>query len=199
MDSDDLGGGLHPFGKHAGTKHECFFEVVPESLEGGGDIIMRCSCGAESKDIPILDKKFLDQFDLVERAYDFAKLKHDGQLDDIGLPYFQHVLQVYSILKSVTADAEILAAALLHDTIEDTNTTLEELTEQFGARVAQLVNEVTHDGQKDQKGYYFPRLQSRDAILIKFADRLSNLSRMQNWDIARQEHYLKKSKFWKSE
>ena len=129
----------------------------------------------------------------------FASEKHKDQKDDIGKPYFDtHILQVVSILEKVTQDPYILAAGFLHDTIEDTNTTYDELVENFGKRVADLVMEVTHDGKKDEIGYYFPRLKSKDAILIKFADRLSNLSRMEAWDIARQEHYLKKSKFWKS-
>ena len=60
--------------------------------------------------------------------------------------------------------------------------------------------EVTQEEvEKDQKGYYFPRLKSKEAILIKFADRLSNLSRMSSWNMKRQEQYLRKSKFWNSE
>ena len=55
------------------------------------------------------------------------------------------------------------------------------------------------EGKKDEKGYWFPRLKSKDAIIVKFADRLSNLSRMDVWDEERQQHYLKKSKFWRSE
>jgi len=129
----------------------------------------------------------------------FAQEKHKGQKDDSGLGYFgAHVLQVVEIVKLVTNDKSIIAAAYLHDTLEDTQTTAQEIEEKFGKRVRDLVEEVTHEGNK-QDGYYFPRLKSRDAILIKFADRLSNLSRMQTWDEERRKHYLKKSKFWKSE
>jgi (p)ppGpp synthase/HD superfamily hydrolase len=137
---------------------------------------------------------------LTFRAGLFAKMKHLGQLDDEGKDYFEsHIKQVYTILLQITEDVEILAAAYLHDTIEDTDTSYEEILNIFGKRVADLVMEVTHEGEKDSKGYFFPRLKSKDAILIKFADRLSNLSRMQSWDLNRQNHYLKKSKFWKSE
>lgn len=136
--------------------------------------------------------------DLIQKAWNFALKKHEGQLDDTGAPYFKHPAQVYDILiEVVPSDHNLLAAALLHDTLEDTETTYEELVKEFNQDVADLVNEVTHDGAKDNYGLYFPRLHSKRGILLKFADRLSNLSRMENWDKERQEHYLRKSKFWK--
>ena len=132
-------------------------------------------------------------------AMSVAKKAHGNQKDDNGLPYFEeHCLQVYRILSSITDDEAILMAGILHDTIEDTELTHEDLKEEFGEEVADLVNEVTHEGQKDEYGFYFPRLKTKKGILIKFADRLSNLSRMQTWSEKRKEHYLKKSKFWKS-
>lgn len=127
----------------------------------------------------------------------FAKQKHKGQVDDDGNDYFEtHCLQVMKILEMITNNHTILMAGLLHDTLEDTDTSYEELKSHFGVTVANLVNEVTHEGKKDEIGFTFPRLKSKDAILIKFADRLSNLSRMGSWNEKRQEHYLKKSKFW---
>ncbi len=138
--------------------------------------------------------------DKVLKAKIYARDKHEGQLDDDGEIYFySHINQVISILENVTDDEDILCAAYLHDTLEDTDTTYEELVHEFGKVIADLVLEVTHEGKKDQRGYYFPRLKSKKAIMIKFADRLSNLSRMSNWDLERQAQYLKKSKFWKSE
>lgn len=137
---------------------------------------------------------------LTLKARIFARDKHQGQKDSDGNDYFEsHLMQVHAIVLQITDEPEMLAAALLHDTLEDTKTTYEELLKEFGNRVADLVMELTHEGKKDEKGFYFPRLKSKDAILIKFADRLSNLSRMSSWDQDRQEHYLKKSKFWKSE
>lgn len=131
-------------------------------------------------------------------ACEFARRKHEGQLDDEGKSYFEaHVCQVVDILLKVTIDDDILMAGYLHDTVEDTDTTYEELACTFGVRVAKLVMELTHEGKKDEVGYYFPRLKSRDAILVKFADRLSNLSRMSAWDEKRQDQYIRKSKFWK--
>jgi (p)ppGpp synthase/HD superfamily hydrolase len=137
---------------------------------------------------------------ILEKAKLFSFEKHRGHIDDSGLPYFEsHIVQVVEILEKVTQDPDIISAAWLHDTIEDTDTSYEELKEIFGYKIADLVMEVTHEGQKDCRGFYFPRLKSKEAILIKFADRLSNLSRMEKWDIHRQNHYLRKSKFWRSE
>lgn len=133
-------------------------------------------------------------------AIEFAKNKHKGQLDDLKNDYFEsHIFQVFKCISIFTSDEEILCASLLHDTLEDTNTSYEELIEKFGKNIAGLVMEVTHEGKKDSKGFYFPRLESKKAIMIKFADRLSNISRMENWSEERQNQYLKKSKFWKSE
>jgi len=135
-----------------------------------------------------------------KEVYLFAKMKHGDTLDDSGVSYFEaHILPVVSILKQVTDDREIIMAGYLHDTVEDTETTPEEIESMFGVRVRDMVLAVTHEGAKDSYGYYFPRLDdSPDGILIKFADRLSNLSRMEAWDEKRKEQYRRKSKFWKN-
>ena len=140
----------------------------------------------------------LEMWDSLAEAGHFAKEKHKDQKDDNGKDYFDsHLVQVFSILESADCDEDILMAGLLHDTLEDTDTTYEELKEKFGERVANLVHEVTHEGKPDRYGYYFPRLKSRDAVLIKLADRMSNLLRMDCWDQKRQAQYLKKTKFWR--
>jgi len=142
------------------------------------------------------------------RAWIFAKDKHKGQLDDEGKDYFDtHPVQVHKILMQITQDKEILCVGLLHDTLEDTETTYDELVENFGENIAQMVYMVTHDGQKDQHGYYFPRLNPtkhnytellKNAILVKLADRLSNVSRMDGWAVPRRAQYLVKTIFWKT-
>lgn len=134
---------------------------------------------------------------LESEVYEFSKVKHSNQIDDEGKPYFEaHILQVVSILHRITDNRDIICAGYLHDTIEDTDTTFEEIRDKFGKNVANLVLELTHEGNKEI-GFSFPRLKSKNAILVKFADRLSNLSRMSGWSEKRQSHYLKKSKFWK--
>lgn len=147
-----------------------------------------------------IDAQFImiDQAERRAKAYDFARKKHAGQFDDDGNCYFStHVLQVYKIIMFVSDDEDLMCAALLHDTIEDTHTTYEELVKEFNQRIADLVMEVTHEGKKDNYGFFFPRLKTKDGILLKFADRISNLSRMGSWPIDRQNQYLRKSKFWK--
>jgi len=134
---------------------------------------------------------------LVDRAYKFAELKHQGHKDDDGKDYFvSHIMNVVSILMQVTNDPVIIAAGYLHDVVEDTDVMIDEIKSAFGDEVAGLVHEMTHEGTNDNVGYYFPRLHSKKGIILKFADRLSNISRMDAWSDKRQQHYLRKSKFW---
>lgn len=136
---------------------------------------------------------------LEEKALEFASIKHEGQMDDQGRPYFfAHIIQVYSLLKDVTDDVEILCAGILHDTIEDTGTTYDELVREFNKEIADLVTELTFQGDEDV-GRYFPMLRSHKAIVVKYADRLSNLVRMVDWPGDWQEGYLKNSVFWPTE
>jgi len=136
---------------------------------------------------------------LEDKALEFASEKHKGQLDDQARPYFfAHIVQVHSILRDVTDDEEVLCAGILHDTIEDTETTYEELLHEFNREIADLVLELTFQGEKET-GRYFPLLRSRKAIMVKFADRLSNLARMRDWPGDWQEDYLRQSCFWVSE
>lgn len=133
---------------------------------------------------------------LEDKALEFASIKHEGQLDDQGRQYFfAHIIQVHSLLKDVTDDEEILCAGILHDTIEDTKTTYEELIHEFNKEIADLVLELTYQGDK-KTGRYFPLLHSRKAVIVKFADRLSNLVRMVDWPGDWQQDYLKQSMFW---
>jgi len=133
---------------------------------------------------------------ITDKAKRFAQEAHIHQRDDNGKPYFLHVQKVAEILSLITKDEDIIAAGYLHDTIEDCGYNYGELKIQFNKRIADLVLEVTHDDYGD-KGCVFPRLKTRDAIMIKFADRLSNISRMESWGEERKSHYLRRSKFWK--
>ena len=133
---------------------------------------------------------------LEDKALEFAAEKHKGQLDDQGRPYFfAHIVQVHGLLNEVTDDEETLCAGLLHDIIEDTETSYEELVHEFNKEIADLVMELTYEGG-DDSGRYFPRLHTRKAIVVKFADRLSNLARMVDWPGDWQQDYMDKSKFW---
>jgi GTP pyrophosphokinase len=140
---------------------------------------------------------------LVDKALEFASERHKGQLDDQGRPYFfAHVVQVYGILIDVSDDTEVLCAGLLHDILEDTDTTYEELRSIFTPNIAEIVNMVTHSDEDK----FFPNLKPTDeysvlfhkAVLVKFADRLSNLSRMESWSDKKRYEYINSSVFWKT-
>jgi len=136
--------------------------------------------------------------DKIEKARLFGMCKHEGQRDDSGQNYWgAHVFPVGEAMCRLTSDEDVVAAAYLHDTIEDTDTTYKELVKEFGKRVANLVMEVTHEGEKDNYGRYFPRLKTPEGIMIKLVDRASNISRMECWNKERRAQYIKKTKFWK--
>ena len=133
---------------------------------------------------------------MIKKAMLFAQRKHKGQKYDLDKDFFEaHCDMVYRLLQFVTNDEDILCAALLHDTLEDTDTTLKELKKEFGEEIANLVHEVTNED--GENGKCFPRLKSKKAIILKFADRLVNLSNIHYWDEKKQNWYLKKSKFWR--
>jgi (p)ppGpp synthase/HD superfamily hydrolase len=106
-----------------------------------------------------------------------------------------HSDQVVDILKSVTNNEFILQAGLLHDVLEDTDVTLHELEIYAGAGVAILVWQVTKTGPNE-----FKNLKSKDAIMIKFADRLANISNLpfKQYEKIGIQPYLDKSVFWKT-
>jgi (p)ppGpp synthase/HD superfamily hydrolase len=118
---------------------------------------------------------------IVRQAIVFGAEAHAGHLDDAGKDYFlTHCWQVYEIVKILyPEDFELQAAALLHDILEDTDVTYENLVSEFGVDIANLVLEVTHERRADDTGWYFPHLHSIRGIVLKFADRASNLSRME--------------------
>jgi len=120
---------------------------------------------------------------IVERAYQVAKTAHEGQLRKSGEPYITHPLAVAEILVELGIGAKTIAAALLHDTVEDTSYTLEAVTRDFGAEIGLLVDGVTkldrlklgEDAQAETVRKMVVAM-SKDirVILIKLADRLHN-------------------------
>src|SRR6188472_884244 len=123
---------------------------------------------------------------LVERAFDFSEQAHQGQFRKSGEPYITHPLAVASILSQWRLDAEGLAAALLHDVMEDTSVTRAEIETTFGKPVAEMVDGVSKLDQiefasrEDAQAESFRKMllaMARDVrvILIKLADRLHNM------------------------
>lgn len=120
---------------------------------------------------------------LIERALAFATERHAGQLRKYSNdPYIIHPMAVAELVRATGAADEVVAAALLHDVLEDTGTAYSELAEAFGERVADLVVELTNtttraDGNRaKRKGMDRDRLAtvSADAQTIKLADLIDN-------------------------
>ncbi len=128
---------------------------------------------------------------LVERAYYKAEKAHDGQRRKSGEPYFTHCVAVAHILADLKLDAEAVAAALLHDTLEDTPVTYEELRSEFGEKVATLVDGVSKltnlpinvdsgSRRNDRELEYIRKMllamgDDVRVVLVKLADRLHNM------------------------
>ena len=133
--------------------------------------------------------KYLDT-ELLDRAIIFAvKAHHNTERRGKGFPYIVHPLEAMEIVATITPDQELLAAAALHDVIEDTEVTVDELREMFGERIAHLVHAesdqidgVLFDGQNEEETWHarkqaaIDRLAhaSRDAKIVAMGDKLSN-------------------------
>ncbi|NMD08936.1 MAG: bifunctional (p)ppGpp synthetase/guanosine-3',5'-bis(diphosphate) 3'-pyrophosphohydrolase, partial [Phyllobacteriaceae bacterium] len=88
--------------------------------------------------------------DLLNRAYVYAMKAHGNQKRESGEAYFNHPLEVAAILADMKLDDATIVAALLHDTVEDTGATTEEISEKFGAEIAALVDGLTKIKQLDR-------------------------------------------------
>jgi len=128
--------------------------------------------------------------ELVKNAELFAKKKHSGMTRKDGVtPYSKHLQDVVNRLKSLgVVDEELLCTGWLHDTIEDTETSFDDLFEQFGRRVAVLVFSLSKDmslTKKKREQVYVKQLKeaSFDAKLVKLCDISANLSDLKNFDV----------------
>ncbi len=143
--------------------------------------------------------KYLDekQVAFVRKAYDVAAKAHANQRRKSGEPYIIHPLGVATILAELQMDETTLAAAFLHDVVEDTDITLQQLTEMFGVKVADLVDGVTKLGKieyiskEDQQIENYRKMflaMAKDirVIMIKLADRLHNMRTMKYMPVHKQ-------------
>lgn len=139
------------------------------------------------QDLSVIDRM------MIEKAYQKAESAHAGQIRKSGEPYFSHCVAVAHILAEMKLDAEAIAAALMHDLVEDTNISVEELRNEFGKNVAQIVDGVSKlknlpikvDANKkgkvaDKELEYVRKmlLAMNDdvrVVLVKLADRLHNM------------------------
>lgn len=125
-------------------------------------------------------------YDAVAAAFRFGEEAHKGQLRKSGEPYFNHPAEVSLILADLEMDQDTLIAALLHDVIEDTEYTFEEIAERFGQSVAHMVDGVTKLGKinyetkeereaENLRKMFLAMAEDIRVILIKLADRLHNI------------------------
>jgi GTP pyrophosphokinase len=133
---------------------------------------------------------------LVRKAHQFSAKAHKGQLRRSGEPYLQHPIAVAGVLTSLKADVVAVVAALLHDTLEDTVATPDELEKEFGKDVVHLVDGVTKIGkitfrsyeEKQAENFRKMVLSMADdirVVLIKLADRLHNMRTLEHLGAAK--------------
>lgn len=146
--------------------------------------------------------QYLDT-ELLDRAIVFAvKAHHNTERRGKGFPYIVHPMEAVEIVASITPDQELLAAAALHDTIEDTDVTVEQLRAEFGDRIADLVHAESdqftegvseEDSWHDRKQAAIDRLAaaSHDAKIVAMGDKLSNMRAI--W----RDYQVKGDELWK--
>lgn len=145
-----------------------------------------------------------NEIEMVKEAYNFAKKKHSGQYRKTGEEYINHPVMVALILTSIYADYETIEASLLHDVLEDTSSTKEELEELFGKTTANLVDGVTKinninvSTENEYLTNYYKKIivgMSEDVrvIIIKLADRLHNMRTLYALPIDKQKEKAKET------
>ena len=137
-------------------------------------------------------------FNLIARAYHFAHECHAGQMRKSGRPFLQHCVEVARILAQLRLDTTTVAVGLLHDVLEDTSVTFEQVSDQFGDKIATLVDGVTKidhltfDSQEKRQAETYRKMllfmvEDIRVILIKFADRLHNMRTLEHVDPKKQK------------
>src|SRR5246500_873388 len=139
-----------------------------------------------------------DDIGVIRKAWEFCVQHHSGQLRASGEPYVLHPLEVAQVLAEMKLDSTAIAAGLLHDAVEDTPVTTEDITEQFGEQVAHIVEGVTkidkiqfanrEDRQAENvRKMLLAMVSDVRVVLIKMADRLHNMRTLQHLPPDRQE------------
>lgn len=134
----------------------------------------------------IKENKLNVDLDLINKAYNFAKVKHGNQTRKSGEPYIIHPVAVAKILVELGADTSVIAAGLLHDVLEDTSCTFETMEKEFNLEIAKLVDGVTkltkfkYKSKEEQQADNVRKMllamaEDIRVIIIKLADRLHNL------------------------
>lgn len=127
---------------------------------------------------------------VITRAFSYSQKAHETQKRNSGEPYFNHVFEVACILARMNADYATISAGLLHDVLEDTEVTEEELTKEFGEEIVFLVEGVTKLGHLKYKGverhaeslrkFFIASAHDIRVVIIKLADRFHNISTLEH-------------------
>jgi GTP pyrophosphokinase len=130
-----------------------------------------------------------DDKQLIEKACDFAKKAHEGQLRKSGEPYYNHVFATGVNLATLKMDAETIAAGIMHDVLEDTTVTEDEMREVFGEHITKLVQGVTKLGKLRYSGverhveslrkFFVAMADDIRVVVIKLCDRLHNIQTLE--------------------
>ncbi|RMD84875.1 MAG: bifunctional (p)ppGpp synthetase/guanosine-3',5'-bis(diphosphate) 3'-pyrophosphohydrolase [Candidatus Dadabacteria bacterium] len=142
---------------------------------------------------------------LLKRAYEFAEKAHQGQVRASGEPYFTHVVETALLVAKLKLDIASVAAALLHDTIEDCDVTEDELAEHFGLEISEIVQGVTKltriefDSLEERQAENFRKMlvaMARDirVVLVKLCDRLHNMRTLEHLPPRKQRIKAKETK-----
>ncbi len=145
-----------------------------------------------------------ERLEMIRAAYTFARDKHEGQTRASGEPYFMHCYAVASILAGLHADPDMVAAGLLHDTVEDTGVTLDDLATKFNPSVASLVDAVTKldklnfTSKEERQAENFRRMfmaMAKDirVIVVKLCDRLHNMRTLEHLPESKQRAIAKET------
>ncbi len=152
----------------------------PSTEPGIDDLLLRVSQANPKADVS-----------LIRHAYEFSKSLHTGQKRSSGEPYILHPIEVATILAEYQLDTVTIATGLLHDTVEDTATTVEEIHKKFGPEIAGLVDgltkisKITFHTSEEKQAENFRKMilaMAKDirVILVKLADRLHNMRTLQH-------------------
>src|SRR5712671_1314241 len=138
-----------------------------------------------------------DDLELIRKAYDYSLKHHEGQTRASGEPYLVHPLEVALVLAEMKMDPVAVAAGLLHDSVEDTSVTIEDIRKEFGEQVAHIVEGVTKISKIDfatreeqqaenLRKMMLAMVDDIRVVLIKLADRLHNMRTLEHLDPDRQ-------------
>ena len=171
----------------------CF--AMTDTVAGkDGCFVCRYEEAQSDKDAPLfpsvqgLDKR-------LEKAYRYAANAHHGQYrKGTKIPYFTHIITTVNYCMELTDDVEVIQAAILHDTVEDTSVTLQDLQREFGERVARIVEADTEDKRRDKPASETWEIRKRETVshladksyearLVMLADKTANAeSLLREWE-----------------